>query len=112
MVGPATSRTRAPAWPATPTPTTTTLATSSWAGRPTPGSTATAASAATVSCSGRAATASNIPTVSRITGSDLEGRVDALGLGLGHEAVVLGGLDRGGLVDQHDRDVVTHLVAP
>ena len=34
-----------------------------------------------------------------------------VGVGLGEEALVLGVVDRLGLVDQHDRDVVAHLVA-
>jgi len=40
----------------------------------------------------------------------LERGQDSAGLGLGEETGMLGVVDRLGLVDQHDRDVVTHRV--
>src|SRR6266571_771144 len=69
---------------------------------------------APASCSGNAQSAS--PTLSESTaiglGSGLEGRCDAVGLGLGPETGVFGVVDRLGVVDQHDRDVVAHRVPP
>ncbi len=65
-------------------------------------------------CSGSPAVSSNIPSVSSTTSAyrlRVEGRFDALGLRLGAEPLVLGVVDRLGLVDQHDRDVVGDPVA-
>src|SRR5207237_8285047 len=42
----------------------------------------------------------------------VEGGLDAIGLGLGHEALVLVIGDGLGLVDEHDGDVVANGVAP
>ena len=51
------------------------------------------------------------PWRSRHEVTGLERRLDALGLGLGQQPLVLGVVDRLGLVDQHDRDVVLDRVA-
>jgi len=65
------------------------------------------------------AAAGRPPTVLPAPGHDrsrlplgFEGGPDALGPGLGHQAVVLGAVDRLRLVDEHHRDVVADGVAP
>src|SRR6478672_7668435 len=72
-----------------------------------------AASCAAASCSGMALSASPSPNESTAIATRLrgEGRLDAVRRGLGLEARRLGVVDRLGLVDQHDRDVVAHCVA-
>src|SRR5262245_26031068 len=106
MNGDAVASRMSPAIPLPPMPRTTTFSIWSCAGRP---STPRASRAAVSTCSGKAAVTSHIPRVSirAITVSRLERELDALGRDLGHDALVLGGVDRLGLVDQHHRDVVT-----
>src|SRR5689334_802649 len=111
----ATAASTSPAIPDPPMPSTTTLRTSSAAGSAERSSSA-AASCAAASCSGNVATASRKPSESVISarplgrprpGLGVERRADALGGRQGDEALVLGVVDRLGLVHQHDRDVVT-----
>src|SRR5215213_798878 len=73
-----------------------------------------ATSCAAASCSGMAASASPNPSESTAIATRLRGerRLDAVRRGLGFEASRLGVVDRLGLVDQHDRDVVAHHVTP
>src|SRR4051794_33661899 len=110
MNGPAIACTTSPAMPLPPIPRTTTCSMSSCSGRD---SSSAPWAAAAATCSGSAAARSNIPTVSSrpLMALRLEGGVDALRLGLGRQALVLGGVDVLGLVDQHDRDVVADGVA-
>src|SRR6185437_7964159 len=81
------------------------------------GAIAPATSCACVSCSGRPSTASRKRMESLVTRASLlrlrlERRLDAVRLRLGHQPLVLGVVDGGRLVDEHDRDVVLHVVTP
>src|SRR5207302_5579980 len=111
MKGPAVAAMMSPAMPLPPMPRTTTWSISPASGRP---GSPRARSAAASTCSGREAVASSMPWESSAIRAPLllEGGLDALGLGLGQQAVVLGVVDRLGLVDEHDRDVVANRVAP
>ena len=108
--------------PLPPMPSTTTFSTCSRLGQARRGRGRPPTAAST--CSGRPAVASHMSSVSRASGDGGRsgraiGRVtapalpvaDAAGVGLGHQPVVLGVVDRGRLVDQHDRDAVAHRVA-
>src|SRR5919106_469008 len=109
--------TNGPPMPLPPIPSTSTLSISSPAGSP---ATDAAASTLDATCSGNARAK---PKMSResvrwsrtnpaIAPSGLERGLDALCVGLGEQPVVLGVVDGLGLVDQHDRDVLTDGVAP
>src|SRR5690349_18280060 len=94
--------------PLAPIPSTTTFSTSAPFGKPDNPSTACTAAP---TWSGKLIAASHMPSVSRrsddvIARSLLERGLDAVGFGLGDQAIVLGVVDGLGLVDQHDRDVV------
>src|SRR5918995_172775 len=112
MNGPPTAASTSPAVPLPPMPSTTTLSISSAGGSPPMPVEALAASA---TCSGKRAARPNMSWLSSTSlapvTSTIEGRGDALRLGLGQEAVVLGVVDGLGLVDQHDRDVLADGVA-
>src|SRR5688572_6672906 len=82
-----------------------------------PRSTAPAVDSASVNWSGRVATASTKPRVSITTGLSRrtaggEGRGDALFLHPGEERLGVASREDGGLVEEHDGDVVPDLVAP
>src|SRR5687768_17477147 len=118
MNGPAVAARMSPATPLPPMPMTTTCSMRSRSGR---SSRPWARTAASCTCSGGPAAAASMPSESSCsegspTGTALragvERRADRLTLDLGHDAPVLGAVDRLGLVDQHHRDVVTHDVAP
>src|SRR5688572_5952614 len=117
MNGPAMTVRTSPAIPLPPMPSTRTLSIDSRSGSPPISAPAAAASS---TCSGRPAAASNIPSVSStscvpasaaisptsLLGVRLERGLDALGSGLGDEPLVLGVVHGLGLVDQHDGDAV------
>src|SRR5918996_4358841 len=115
--GPPMAVTTSPAMPLPPIPSTSTLSISSPAGSP---ATDAAASTLDATCSGNARAKPNMSRESvrwsstnpAIAPSGLERGLDALCVGLGEQPVVLGVVDGLGLVDQHDRDVVTDGVAP
>src|SRR6476620_1582657 len=101
-----------PAMPEPPMPRVTMRSNFAASGSADPG-TFPAASCAAASCSGIAPSASPRPRESIAIAMRLrgEGRLDAVCRGLGLEARRLGVVDRLGLVDQHDRDVVAYCVA-
>ena len=117
MNGAAAAASTLPANPLPPMPSTTTFSTRSCWGR---SGTPRAADTAASTCSGRPAMAPHMSRESTASGdvvvadrtasggvhdpAGLSGGPGAAGLGLGHQAGVLRLVDRGGLVDQHDRD--------
>src|SRR3954452_1420372 len=109
MNGPASAVITSPAMPLPPMPSTTTFSIASRSGNPV---TPSAAFTASATCSGKASVTSHIPSVSRRASvtSAIERRLDALRGGLGDEPLVLRVVDRLGLVDEHDRDVVADRV--
>src|SRR4051812_27118267 len=111
MNGPARDVMTSPAMPLPPIPSTTTFSILDRSGSP---SRPSAAPTASSTCSGSPMVTSHIPSVSRRASatSAIERRLDPLGLRLRQQAFVLGVVDRLGLVDQHDRDVVADPVAP
>src|SRR4051794_35016188 len=113
MNGPAVASSTSPAMPLPPLPRMTTCSMSSRAGSR---SNDHSVAAAAATCSGKPRTAPHMSSESIMTsafpGSSFERGRDAVGVGLGDQAIVLGVVDRLGLVDEHDRDVVLDGVLP
>src|SRR5437588_6889715 len=106
--GPAAAARTSPATPLPPMPSTTMFSMRSRSGSP---ERPRARTAASKTCSGIDVAAATIPIESSTSlMSRLERRLDAGRVGLRDQALVLGVVDGGRLVDEHHGDVVAHLV--